>query len=146
MSPDRTAVADSVARACTESAGTVQALAEEVGVSYAALCSWSRGRRRPPPHRLETLASVLDDRAERLRSAAQALRQLAGEADGNAAAGTPDSDTAGLPLAPTADLQARIASLPAPGAPISPQHADRNMPLRRPRPGGIPLPPLGSGR
>jgi DNA-binding transcriptional regulator YdaS (Cro superfamily) len=78
---DRTAVAESVARACTASAGTVQALAEEVGVSYAALCSWSRGRRQPPPHRLSTLADVLDRRAERLRALANELRGHAGETE-----------------------------------------------------------------
>jgi transcriptional regulator with XRE-family HTH domain len=78
MTPDRSTIAASVATACTESAGTVQALAEEVGVSYAALCSWSRGRRRPPPHRLLKLAEVLDSRAERLREIAAGLRAQAG--------------------------------------------------------------------
>jgi transcriptional regulator with XRE-family HTH domain len=76
---DRTAVAESVARACTASAGTVQALAEEVGVSYAALCSWSRGRRHPPAHRLRTLADVLDERSQRLQALAAELWAQAGE-------------------------------------------------------------------
>ncbi|CAN5737701.1 hypothetical protein BH23GEM9_BH23GEM9_31990 [soil metagenome] len=70
-------VPETVSRACTEGAGTVQALAEEVGVSYAALCSWSRGRRQPPPHRLDRLADVLEDRAERLRNLASELREQA---------------------------------------------------------------------
>ncbi|HSJ25452.1 MAG TPA: helix-turn-helix transcriptional regulator [Longimicrobiales bacterium] len=87
MTPERTAVAMSVANACTESAGTVQALADEVGVSYAALCSWSRGRRRPPAHRLLKLADVMEDRAERLRALAGVLRQHAGTS-GNAPTGT----------------------------------------------------------
>lgn len=73
-------VPEVVSRACTEGAGTVQALAEEVGVSYAALCSWSRGRRQPPAHRLRKLAEVLDNRAERLRLIAAELRGMAGEA------------------------------------------------------------------
>jgi transcriptional regulator with XRE-family HTH domain len=73
--PSRTLdVPQTVTRACTESAGTVQALAQEVGVSYAALCSWSRGRRQPPPHRLRRLADVLENRAERLREIAAELR------------------------------------------------------------------------
>lgn len=88
MTPERSAVAMSVANACTESAGTVQALADEVGVSYAALCSWSRGRRRPPAHRLMKLADVMEDRAERLRALAGVLRQHAGAGSGNAPAGT----------------------------------------------------------
>jgi transcriptional regulator with XRE-family HTH domain len=74
---DRTAVAESVARACTASAGTVQALAQEVGVSYAALCSWSRGRRQPPAHRLRKLADVLEARAQRMRELAVELRAQA---------------------------------------------------------------------
>lgn len=87
MNPDRSVIASSVATACTESAGTVQALAEEVGVSYAALCSWSRGRRRPPAHRLEKLADVLDDRAGRLTALAQQLREHAGSAGPSARSG-----------------------------------------------------------
>jgi transcriptional regulator with XRE-family HTH domain len=81
--PARREVPETVSRACTESAGTVQALASEVGVSYAALCSWSRGRRQPPPHRLRRLADVLDDRSERLREIAGELRACA---DGNSPA------------------------------------------------------------
>jgi transcriptional regulator with XRE-family HTH domain len=76
---NRSTISESVANACTESAGTVQALAEEVGVSYAALCSWSRGRRRPPAHRLLKLAEVMDSRAERLRELAIELRQQAAQ-------------------------------------------------------------------
>lgn len=87
---DRTAVAESVARACTASAGTVQALAEEVGVSYAALCSWSRGRRQPPPHRLRKLADVMEDRAQRLRDLAIELRTLTD--DGRADDGRTDEE------------------------------------------------------
>jgi transcriptional regulator with XRE-family HTH domain len=90
----RREVPETVSRACTESAGTVQALADEVGVSYAALCSWSRGRRQPPPHRLRRLADVLDDRAERLREIAGELRACA---DGNSPAADPAS---GISLTP----------------------------------------------
>jgi hypothetical protein len=63
-------------------------LAQEVGVSYAALCSWSRGRRQPPSHRLRKLADVLEDRAQRMRELAVELRAQAdpraepGQADG----------------------------------------------------------------
>jgi transcriptional regulator with XRE-family HTH domain len=90
----RREVPETVSRACTESAGTVQALANEVGVSYAALCSWSRGRRQPPPHRLRRLADVLDDRAERLREIADELRACA---DVNSPAATQASESSPTP-------------------------------------------------
>jgi transcriptional regulator with XRE-family HTH domain len=97
---DRSAVADAVTRACSASAGTVQALAEEVGVSYAALCSWSRERRHPPGQRLAKLAEVLDSRAERLQQIAAELRDLAGHTAATAAPGS-----AATPLAaPSAPL------------------------------------------
>jgi transcriptional regulator with XRE-family HTH domain len=109
MTQNRTAISESVARACTESAGTVQALAEEVGVSYAALCSWSRGRRKPPAHRLRRLAEVLDTRAERLREVAGLLRRQAGDGDGVAA--TPltavDGSAGRRPAADVTPLAAR---------------------------------------
>jgi transcriptional regulator with XRE-family HTH domain len=86
MQQDRQAVAQTVDRACTAGAGTVQALAEEVGVSYAALCSWSRGRRQPPAHRLRKLAEVLDSRAGLLHQLADELRMRADEKSSGAPA------------------------------------------------------------
>jgi transcriptional regulator with XRE-family HTH domain len=94
---DRSGVADAVTRACTAGAGTVQALAEEVGVSYAALCSWSRARRQPPAHRLRKLADVLESRAEQLREIAVELRSRAG--DGPPAATRIAAPSAGRPAA-----------------------------------------------
>jgi transcriptional regulator with XRE-family HTH domain len=97
---DRSAVADAVTRACSASAGTVQALAEEVGVSYAALCSWSRERRHPPAQRLAKLAEVLDSRAERLQQIAAELRELAGHPAPATASesGAPSRTAASAPL------------------------------------------------
>jgi transcriptional regulator with XRE-family HTH domain len=105
---DRSTIAAAVASACTESAGTVQALAEEVGVSYAALCSWSRGRRRPPAHRLQKLAEVMDRRAERLQQLANELRQQAGQASSAAAADRADRIVGRLD-APPLDMSRRDA-------------------------------------
>jgi hypothetical protein len=124
---DRSGVADAVTRACTAGAGTVQALAEEVGVSYAALCSWSRARRHPPAHRLETLADVLDSRAERLRDIASELREHA-RLDRPGA--TPPAVTA-----PSAAERERAA--PA-GAELS--RDTRETPSRSPRPWAQALP------
>lgn len=161
MSPDRSLIASSVATACTESAGTVQALAEEVGVSYAALCSWSRGRRRPPAHRLQKLADVLDDRAERLTAIAQQLREQAGAASpqGSARSGgaSPDARTdnvqqlhrterPAMAASPQQDAERRGAGEPdsqAPGTRGWRPGAARYEP-RRERPGSIPLPPPSS--
>jgi transcriptional regulator with XRE-family HTH domain len=126
----RSDVAQTVSRACTESAGTVQALAQEVGVSYAALCSWSRGRRQPPPHRLHRLADVLEDRAERLRAVAAELRERAAEPRASRArpgsarahpagdgAGRPDMSRAPAPLQPALVVEPadRMAAAPARG-------------------------------
>jgi transcriptional regulator with XRE-family HTH domain len=152
MNADRAAIAGSVATACTESAGTVQALAEEVGVSYAALCSWSRGRRRPPPHRLLKLAEVLDTRAERLRELADELRQLAGQApmaaDGAgvaapdarpiAAVRAPAASPSALPLAASPSRGDTAAGAGRPGRAWADPARQRAQPTR---PGGIPLPP-----
>jgi hypothetical protein len=155
MTVDRAVIADSVAHACTESAGTVQALADEVGVSYAALCSWSRGRRRPPPHRLVKLAEVLDSRAERLRELADGLRLQAGHPprsatraanemspgnpDARSAPGTPregGAERTALPIAASSRDSARESTRGrAPRSWAEP--ADR----QRTRPGGIPMPP-----
>lgn len=102
---DRSGVADAVTRACNAGAGTVQALAEEVGVSYAALCSWSRARRHPPAHRLNKLADVLDSRADQLRDIAAELRSRAIADDAPAAPSrdrrSPSDD--GLSIAPRDD-------------------------------------------
>jgi transcriptional regulator with XRE-family HTH domain len=129
MQQDRQAVAQTVDRACTAGAGTVQALAEEVGVSYAALCSWSRGRRQPPAHRLRKLAEVLDSRAGLLHELADELRMRADEKS----AGAP----AAVVPAPEAAPEGTAASLAAerlePGQPVPfavPAARSAEVPLR----------------
>lgn len=117
---DQPTVPEAVSRACTESAGTVQALAREVGVSYAALCSWSRGRRQPPPHRLRRLADVLDVRAERLREVAAELRSIADTAPGHPLTAarqdeiSPDHSRLGLRAEPSRAAAQRPREVEAP--------------------------------
>ncbi|MFO7893136.1 MAG: helix-turn-helix transcriptional regulator [Longimicrobiales bacterium] len=55
-------------------AGRLEDVAEEAGVSYSALYSWATGRRRPSPENLERLASVAARRANRLANLADGLR------------------------------------------------------------------------
>jgi transcriptional regulator with XRE-family HTH domain len=142
MSTDRTAIADSVAAACTESAGTVQALAEEVGVSYAALCSWSRGRRTPPPHRLMKLADVLEDRAERLWVLAAELRVRAEtrQAPTRAEAADARRPAAEAPAEPRDGMERPSSGSWAPLAARSRGEPRSGWPVRRERPDSIPMP------
>jgi transcriptional regulator with XRE-family HTH domain len=139
MAQHRSAIAESVANACTESAGTVQALAEEVGVSYAALCSWSRGRRHPPARRLVRLAEVLDRRAERLRELAAVLRQQAGEAAPAAAVEDGSVPASPVRVEPAAPLVRGLAARPMP--PSRWDGSTEHPRARRERPGAIPMPP-----
>jgi transcriptional regulator with XRE-family HTH domain len=60
-------------------AGRVEDVAEETGVSYSALYSWSTGRRRPGPQNVEKLAELADQRARRLARLAERLRSLDGD-------------------------------------------------------------------
>jgi transcriptional regulator with XRE-family HTH domain len=119
--PPHNDVPQTVARACTESAGTVQALAQEVGVSYAALCSWSRGRRQPPAHRLRRLADVLEDRAGRLREIAAELRTLTEN----------DARRAAAPLAIAADSPRPDGRIPMPPSPAPTLAAEPGLAARR---------------
>ncbi len=56
-------------------AGRLEDVAEEAGVSYSALYSWATGRRRPSRSNLERLASVASERAERLAELAEGIRE-----------------------------------------------------------------------
>lgn len=56
-------------------AGRMEDVAQEAGVSYSALYSWATGRRRPGRRNLEKLASLADQRAERLTRLGARLRE-----------------------------------------------------------------------
>lgn len=63
-------------------AGRLEDVAEEAGVSYSALYSWATGRRRPHPENLRALASVASRRADRLSDLADRLEALLGDEAG----------------------------------------------------------------
>lgn len=69
-------------------AGRLEDVAAEAGVSYSALYSWATGRRRPNPENLARLASVAARRADRLTNLADGIRERV-----NGASGTTDSSS-----------------------------------------------------
>jgi transcriptional regulator with XRE-family HTH domain len=68
-----------ISEALSETAGDLQALADEVGVSYATLHAWKTGRRNPTTENLARLADAIGARGERMRELAEELRKAAGE-------------------------------------------------------------------
>ena len=56
-------------------AGRMEDVAQEAGVSYSALYSWATGRRRPGRRNLEKLASLAEERSNRLDALAEELRE-----------------------------------------------------------------------
>jgi hypothetical protein len=56
--------------------GSGEELAAQVGVSYASLYAWSRGRRRPTLRNARALAEVARRRAQRMSELADALVKL----------------------------------------------------------------------
>lgn len=60
-------------------AGSIEDLAEETGVSYATLYGWATDRRTPTPEHLLDLARIADMRADELRETAAQLRDLGRE-------------------------------------------------------------------
>jgi transcriptional regulator with XRE-family HTH domain len=62
-------------RALSEGPFSMRTVAEETGISYDSLYSWSRGRRTPKPEHLRQVAEEFDRRAELLRKLADELRQ-----------------------------------------------------------------------
>ncbi|MDX1674292.1 MAG: helix-turn-helix transcriptional regulator [Longimicrobiales bacterium] len=64
---------------CT--AGRLEDVAREAGVSYSALYSWATGRRRPSEENLKRLAAVAERRAERLSRLARHLDSRLAEAE-----------------------------------------------------------------
>ena len=55
-------------------AGRLEDVAQEAGVSYSALYSWATGRRRPSRENVRRLASLASDRASRLNELADRLQ------------------------------------------------------------------------
>ncbi len=60
-------------------AGSLEDLADEVGVTYASLKAWADGRRNPSPANLGRLADALERRGGELQALADAIRKAAGE-------------------------------------------------------------------
>ena len=58
---------------------SLQAIADEAGVSYRTLWGWKSGRHNPLPENLAALATALERRGGELTELAQQLRQAAGE-------------------------------------------------------------------
>lgn len=54
-------------------AGRLEDVANEAGVSYSALYSWATGRRRPSQRNLERLVELAHERSERLGEVADRL-------------------------------------------------------------------------
>lgn len=75
-----------VQKALREGPFSMRELADDEGLSYGVVRSWSMGRRTPEPENLRKLAAAFDARAERLRQLAQELRSAA-ETGGEAGAG-----------------------------------------------------------
>ena len=65
--------AETIEELLAVTAGRLEDLAEEAGVSYSALYSWATGRRRPSRRNLDRLAELAEDRAERLAELAARL-------------------------------------------------------------------------
>lgn len=57
-------------------AGSIEELADEVGVSYATLYGWATDRRSPTTDHLLDLAKIADERADDLRQTAAQLRAI----------------------------------------------------------------------
>jgi transcriptional regulator with XRE-family HTH domain len=91
--------------------GSGEELAAQVGVSYASLYAWSRGRRRPTARNARALADVARQRAKRLSELADTLVGL--ELDKGADEASP-SPSELSPLTPTPELPASAVPPPRP--------------------------------
>jgi hypothetical protein len=65
-----------VAEILSLTSGSGEELAAQVGVSYASLYAWSRGRRHPTQRNARALAEVARRRARRLSELAAAIENL----------------------------------------------------------------------
>ena len=71
-----------VQRVLREGPFAMRQLAEESGLSYAALRAWASGQRIPQPDSLEKLAGGLQRQAEQLQELAEEVRRAAAAGDG----------------------------------------------------------------
>ena len=75
-----TAIAGLIDELLDTTAGRMEDVAREAGVSYSALYSWATGRRRPSRANLKRLARLATRRADRLSRLAEGLhRRTRGE-------------------------------------------------------------------
>jgi len=68
---------NTIRRALEAATGTVESLAEEVGVGAATLWAWAAGRRRPRRENLRRLADALERGGTDLTSLANKIREVA---------------------------------------------------------------------
>lgn len=66
-----------IRRVLRDATGSVEVLAEAVGVVPATLWAWAAGRRRPQRENLEALADALERRGGELLELAQEIREAA---------------------------------------------------------------------
>jgi transcriptional regulator with XRE-family HTH domain len=66
-------------RALDTATVSLQAIADETGVSYDTLWAWKNGRRNPSPENLAALADALERRGGELVKLAEQLRKEVGE-------------------------------------------------------------------
>lgn len=69
-----TAIAGVIDELLDTTAGRLEDVAAEAGVSYSALYSWSTGRRRPSRENVKRLAGLAERRATRLSRLAERLK------------------------------------------------------------------------
>lgn len=68
-------VTELAARAVDDALLTAATLADEAGISYAAIASWRAGTRSPDPSTLKLLAGAMERHAEKLAKIAAKLRK-----------------------------------------------------------------------
>ena len=71
-----------IRQALRRAAGSLEDLADEVGVTYASLKAWADGRRNPSPENLVRLADALETRSGDLHALAEEIRKAAKELEG----------------------------------------------------------------
>ena len=75
-----TAIAGLIDELLDTTAGRLEDVAEEAGVSYSALYSWATGRRRPSRKNVKRLVGLAERRSKRLSRVADRLRRRTGRA------------------------------------------------------------------